>query len=163
MLKYFFSAVSIVVSIMFSTLSMADHSHYYAEATKAYNAGDYQTALHLWTEEAENGDSDAQEMLGAMYATGKGTQKDNVAAAKWYRMAAEQGKTSAQYSLGTVYYEGLGVQKSLEHAYAWWLVSAANGNKGAKNKQRIVLEEMTPEQIEKSEKLVFEILQKLAK
>ena len=162
MLKYFFSAVSIIASLMFSTLSMADHSHDYAEATKAYNAGDYQKALHLWTDEAEKGNLDAQEMLGAMYASGKGTQKDNVVAAKWYRMAAEQGQTSAQYRLGAIYYEGLGVQKSLEHAYAWWLVSAANGNKGAKDKQRIVLNEMAPEQIETSKQIVVEILQRLA-
>ena len=77
-------------------------------------------------------------------------------------MAAEQGQTSAQYRLGAIYYEGLGVQKSLEHAYAWWLVSAANGNIGAKDKQRIVLNEMAPEQIETSKKIVVEILQRLA-
>ena len=148
---------------LFATASLADHSHEYIKATEAYNAGDYQTALHLWGEEAKRGSQDAQEMLGAIHATGKGTKQDYVEAARWYLKAAEQGSGNSQYSLGGMYYEGRGVKKSLERAYAWWLVSAAGGNEGAKVKQSMVLNEMTPDQIEKTKQLAFEILQKLAR
>ena len=147
---------------MFVTASLADHSHEYTKATEAYNAGDYQTALHLWGEEAEKGSQGAQEMLGAIYASGKGVKQDYVEAAKWYLMSAKKGSTSSQYSLGLMYYEGWGVDKSLEHAYAWWLVSSAGGNEGAKKKLSKVLNEMTSDQIEKTKQLAFEILQKLA-
>lgn len=146
-----------------ATVSLADHSPEYIKATKAYNSGDYQTALHLWGEEAEKGSLDAQEMLGAIHAKGKGTKQDYVEAARWYLKAAEQGSSSSQYSLGSMYYEGTGVKKSLERAYAWWLISAASGNIGAKEKQGKVLNEMSPDQLERTKLLTFEILQKIAR
>jgi TPR repeat protein len=141
---------------------MADHSHVEAEAAKAYDAGDYQTALHIWGEEAAKGNPKAQESLGYMHAAGKGTPQDYRESVRWYRMAAEQGSTSALHSLGKIYYEGLGVQKSVENAYAYFLVSGANGNRAAKEKQRMVLKEMSPEQIEKAMRITFDLLQKIS-
>lgn len=44
----------------------ADHSHGYQMASDAYSTGDYATAVQLWGEEAERGEVEAQEMLGAM-------------------------------------------------------------------------------------------------
>lgn len=147
---------------LLATASLADHSHDYTKATEAYNAGDYQTALHLWGEEAEKGSQEAQERLAAIYASGKGVKQNYVEAARWYLLAAKKGSTSSQYSLGEMYYEGRGVHKSLENAYAWWLISSAGGHVGAKKKQRQILNEMTPDQIEKTKQLAFGILQKLA-
>ena len=40
---------------------------------------------------AEQGDADAQFLLGFMYAYGKGVAQDFAKAVKWYRKAAEQG------------------------------------------------------------------------
>jgi len=77
-------------------------------------------------------------------------------------MAVEQGSTSAQYSLGEIYFDGLGVQESLENAYALFLVAGANGNQAARNKQRMILKEMTPYEIDKAMKITFELLQKIA-
>ncbi len=162
LLKSALTIVYIIVSIMLPTVSLADHSHEETQASKAYDAGDYQTALHLWGEEAEKGNSTAQVILGAMYATGKGTPQDYKESVKWYRMAVEQGSTGAQYSLGEIYFEGVGVQKSLENAYALFLVAGANGNQAAKNKQRMILKEMTPYEINKAMKITFELLQKIA-
>ncbi|HIF93894.1 MAG TPA: sel1 repeat family protein [Myxococcales bacterium] len=48
-------------------------------------------------EAAEQGDADAQNNLGVMYANGYGVAENYAEAVKWYRKAAEQGDASAQY------------------------------------------------------------------
>jgi TPR repeat protein len=55
---------------------------------------------------AEQGDADAQFLLGLRYYQGNGVAKDFVEAVKWYRKAAEQGHLFAQMSLGYCYKDG---------------------------------------------------------
>lgn len=155
-------SLAIVVSLASVATVFADHSHGYQKASEAYAAGDYKTAFHLWSEEAESGAGEAQEMLGAMYAAGKGTAQDYVAAVKWYRMAAEKGQVSAQYALGNFYAAGQGVAKNKEYAYAWWLIAASNDSKTSKTRWSDIKEEMTPEEIERAHDKVLEILFVLA-
>ena len=50
-------------------------------------------------EAAEQGDADAQFLLGACYLSGKGVVKDGVKAIEWYEKAAKQGHAVAQESL----------------------------------------------------------------
>jgi TPR repeat protein len=149
--------------VLLSSVSFADHSDGYNKAIEAFNAGDYQTALHLWSEAAATGEMSAQEMLGAMYATGKGVKIDLAEAAKWYQMAAVQGSSTAQFSLGRLYFEGKGIEKSTERAYAWWLISAANGNTGARSKIKAVFNKMPPEQIERAKQFTFDFLHSITK
>jgi TPR repeat protein len=47
---------------------------------------------------AKQGNADAQNNLGAMYANGKGVSKDDKQAVYWYQKAAAQENTGAQYS-----------------------------------------------------------------
>ena len=49
---------------------------------------------------AEQGDADAQLLLGVMYNTGSGVAQDYKQAVAWYRKAAEQGYATAQSNLG---------------------------------------------------------------
>ena len=49
---------------------------------------------------AEQGDAEAQFILGAMYFQGRGVLKDDAEAVRWYRLAAEQGLADGQNSLG---------------------------------------------------------------
>jgi uncharacterized protein len=76
-------------------------------------AGDYDTAIRLFTESAENGLEIAQYNLGVLYFSGRGVSQDFAQAFKWTRMAAEQGHTNAQYNLGTLYYNSLGVRSDV--------------------------------------------------
>lgn len=163
-MKRFLVVLSLTSVVLFTPVAsaFADHSHDYQRATEAYAAGDYKTAFHLWGEEAESGAAEAQEMLGAMYAAGKGTPQDYVAAVKWYRLAAEKGQVSAQYALGNFYAEGQGVAQSKEYAYAWWLIAASNDNKMARKRWSTIKEEMSPEEIERAHRKVVEILFVLA-
>jgi TPR repeat protein len=49
---------------------------------------------------AKQGNADAQNNLGAVYANNKGTLKDAKQAVYWYQKAADQGYAKAQYNLG---------------------------------------------------------------
>ena len=79
---------------------------------------------------AEQGDANAQALLGKMYEEGVGVKQDNVKAVKWYRRAAEQGNAEAQSMLGVGYLFGEGVQVNKSLAKEW-LGKACN--KGEQN------------------------------
>jgi TPR repeat protein len=68
---------------------------------------------------AEAGDAKSQVELGFRYKQGKGVEKDQAEAVKWYRKAAEQNFAEAQFSLGVCYYEGEGVAKDQAEAVKW--------------------------------------------
>lgn len=144
-----------------SSPALADHSVGSEQASAAYNTGDYQKAFGLWLAEANSGNPEAQEMLGAMYASGKGVARNDREAFRWYLLAAEQGVPSAQYSLGKMYALGRGVEQSPEHACAWWLVASAHGNVAAKRERKALHMTMTEEQTKKTYAIVIEILLKL--
>jgi uncharacterized protein len=95
------------------------------DAKAAYKIGDYITALKEFRALAEQGNAEAQNRLGDMYANGQGLPSDYVQAAKWYRKAAEQGYAPAQCSLGTLYEEGLGVPKDNTESAKWYRVAGA--------------------------------------
>ncbi|MXZ50206.1 MAG: sel1 repeat family protein, partial [Rhodobacteraceae bacterium] len=58
---------------------------------EAYKRGDYETALREWHPLAEQGEVEAQFILGLMYGNGEGVPQDYGEAEKWWRLSAEQG------------------------------------------------------------------------
>jgi len=98
----------------------------WAEATAAYEAGDYETAFRLMQPHAEQGEPSAQHNLGLMYYTGQGIAQDDAKAAYWYGRAAEQDYAIAQYNLGLLYAKGQGVPQDYAEAYRWLDRAAAN-------------------------------------
>ena len=80
---------------------------------------------------AEQGDAKSQCILGACYASGRGTQKDSAKAYEWYRKSAEQGNADAQYLLALYYEQGAGVSKDSTKAFKWFRKSAEQGNPDA--------------------------------
>ena len=109
---------------------------------------------------AERGNASFQTHLGWMYQFGKGVQKDDKEALKWYRKAAEQGFVRAQYSLAACYFHGQGVLKDNMTAYAWINIAATNGQATAKKNKGIVAKRMTADQIAEGQKLSREMLKK---
>ena len=77
---------------------------------------------------AEQGDVDAQSLLGAMYALGKGVAQDDKQAVAWTRKAAEQGDALAQCLLGLMYEDGNGVAQDDKQAAAWYRKAAEQGD-----------------------------------
>ena len=102
-------------------------------AWAAYDRGDYQTAANLFRPEAEQGNADAQYMMGAIYNDGDIGPRDYATAADWYAKAAAQGQADAQNSLGYLYDFGLGVPRDQAKAEQLYESAAAAGNTLARN------------------------------
>jgi hypothetical protein len=86
----------------------------------AYDRADYRSALAVWLPAAEEGDADAQMLVGEIYEHGIGGEPNYVAAAEWYLRAAEQGNARAQFNLGTLHEQGLGVPVDRLQALNWY-------------------------------------------
>jgi TPR repeat protein len=99
----------------------------------AYLREDYETALSEWRPLAEQGNTEAQNMLGYMYRYGQGLPQDFELARQWYRRAADLGNARAQNNLGAMYRQGLGVPQDYQEAFRWFLRAAEQGDGGAQN------------------------------
>ncbi len=64
--------------------------------------------LKRYRQAAEQGDADAQNILGGIYLEGRDVPQDYAEALKWYRRAAEQGDADGQFRLGDMYATGRG-------------------------------------------------------
>src|SRR5437867_2255374 len=65
---------------------------------------------------AQQGDDNAQNNLGSMYAQGEGVSQDFSQAVLWFRKAADQGNSAAQVNLGFRYFRGEGVTQDYGQA-----------------------------------------------
>ncbi len=78
----------------------------------ALNKGNDLKAYQTFTSLAQNGDIDAQVMLGSMYLDGVGVKIDHKKALFWLEKAAQNGDAEALYLLGFMYENGLGVESN---------------------------------------------------
>ena len=99
----------------------------FQQGSEATTRGDYQTTFKFLLPLAEQGNAEAQLMLGVMYARGIGVKQDDFEAVKWYRQAAEQGYGGAQVMLGFSYLSGKGVQVNKSLAKEWFGKACDNG------------------------------------
>jgi uncharacterized protein len=128
------------------------------EGDAAYERGDYATAVRLWRPLAEQGNPEAQFVLGQMYNTGRGVSQDHAEAVKWYRRAAEQGDVLAQAVLGAMYGGEEGIPPDYVQSYMWLSLAASRAS--TQEDRDMVLEalnlvetKMTPDQIAEAQKL----------
>lgn len=77
---------------------------------------------------AMDGDSRAQTELAQMYAEGRGTQKDDAKAFRWWLEAADQGVAQAQLEVGMCYKNGVGSMPNAEQAALWFNTVIGNSN-----------------------------------
>jgi TPR repeat protein len=70
---------------------------------RAFRAGRYEQAFHLWKPLAEQKDVRAQTQIAYLYERGLGVTQDLTQATAWYEKAAAQGDAYAQNSLGQLY------------------------------------------------------------
>jgi len=154
---------SLILVVMMTTVAASAGTLEKAEA--AYWRGDYALALRLMQPIADQGDIQAQYLIGFMYEKGQGVAQDYSEAAKWYILASEGGHSYAQNNLGVFYKYGRGIAKDLVQAYKWFDLAAsgsleaeeANRDRAVANKESIAAD-MTPEQIRTAQKLVQEKL-----
>ncbi|AKS41783.1 caspase family protein [Wenzhouxiangella marina] len=86
----------------------------------AYSRADYRSALRVWQGRADEGDAEAQYMVGEIHEKGLGTEPDYAEAARWYRLAADQGHSRAMMSLAYFHEQGLGVEQDPVAALNWY-------------------------------------------
>ena len=125
------------------------------DADSAYQRGDYALAAQLYRPLAEQGNAEAQRLLGAIYYAGQGVSQDYQEAAKWYRKAAQQGNADAQLILGVMYRNGQGVSHDLVRSYMWLNLAATavrgDSMKYAEKSLNTVASRMTAAQIGKAQ------------
>jgi TPR repeat protein len=80
---------------------------------------------------AEQGDREAENLLGEILAEGKQVRQDYAQAARWYRKAAEKGSAKAQYNLGVLLEIGQGVPRDESEAAEWYRKAAEQNHPDA--------------------------------
>jgi hypothetical protein len=96
----------------------------------AYDRADFRSALAAWSPIAEQGDLEAQVIVGEIHERGLGVQPDHAAAARWYRTAAEAGNRRAQINLANLLERGLGVPPDPRSALEWYRRAAGASGPG---------------------------------
>lgn len=101
-------------------------THYF-KGNEQY-AQNYSEAVKWLEKSARQGCSEAQDLLGFCYWSGRGVQKNYANAVYWYQKAAYQGNANAQRNLAICYGNGQGVSKDMTKALNWYKESAENGD-----------------------------------
>ncbi len=77
----------------------------YEKGLRYYENGELKKALESFMSGASKGNADAQYMLGRMYYSGKGVDRDCKEAVKWYQKAIDQNHADAMAWMSDVYVE----------------------------------------------------------
>ena len=147
---------TLTASLMLVAIAGAAVAGPLEDGEAAYQREDYATAYRLLGPLADQGNAEAQDMLGTMYDHGEGVAKNYSDAVKWYHRAADQGSADAQSHLGLMYAAGEGVPRDYVRAHKWLNLSAARGNNFAIKYRDNIAERMTPLQIAEAQKLARE-------
>jgi TPR repeat protein len=100
---------------------------------EAFKNRSYIESLKLLTPLAEQGNAEAQCILGNIYHMGLGVNVDGPKAIKWYQQSAQQGYPIASHSLAGIYLMGAcGVAEDYEEALKWSQLSQKQGFEDSK-------------------------------
>lgn len=154
----------VLLAATFAILGCGDQSQKNSANHKAgmdaYAQGNFSAALEILQPFAEQGNAQAQFVLGMMHREGQAVQQDHKAAVTWLSKAAEQGNMEAQENLGLSYAKGLGVERDWVQADKWFSIAAGLGKETAMNNKKVVEVHMQPENIAQANALAQEWLEK---
>jgi len=93
----------------------------------AYMSGDYRSAIRELTPFAEQGNAEAQYLLGASYANASPPEQDYSRAERWLQAAAEQGHTDAMVDIAklSLFYKN---ERDVQKAISWYMKAADRGH-----------------------------------
>lgn len=97
----------------------------FEDGKTAWSHLDYDTTFKLLKPLANHGNAQAQYMVGVLYFSGEGVERNYAEARNWFRKAADQGDKLAQGKLGLMY-DGYGVKQDYQEAYFWKLLAATS-------------------------------------
>jgi TPR repeat protein len=116
------------MSLMFPLAAHAQGSEAFEEGVAAYEDGDYETAVDLWTPLAEDGSPEAQRNLAQLYRLGLGVERDNQRAYELYAAAADKNIVEAQVNAAFLLLTGEDVEKNPQQAALWFAKAADQGD-----------------------------------
>ena len=117
-----------LIALLIIALTQTLSAQHFDSAVAANKRGDYRTAIKHLRPLAEKGLPEAQALLGAMYAQGRGVPQDPAKAIKWFRKGIAQDNHWAQHNLGYMYSQGYGVPQNYFEAAKWFRKAANQGN-----------------------------------
>ena len=88
----------------------------------------YSKAAAIFNRFAEQGNLEAQTLLGIIYENGEGVSQDYSKACYWYQKAAEKNDTNALFRLGRMFDRGQGVSQDYTKAAEYFLKAAEQGH-----------------------------------
>lgn len=91
----------------------------YEKGNKYWKAKEWDKALTYYEMAAEEGNSEAQYLLGLLCIEGKRVIKDVDKGIEWLSKAGMQGHKDAQFNLASIYYQGKIVPKDTQVAEYW--------------------------------------------
>jgi len=95
---------------------------------KAYEAGDYETAMKEWLPLAEAGNAEAQFRVGRLYHLGQGFQPNGKLAIYWYSKAIKAGHASARFNLAAILDIGELAPQDFKRAREYYHIGALNNH-----------------------------------
>ena len=113
------------------TYDKIDKAELLKKASIFFEQKDYQKAIEIWRNLADNGDAESMRKLGNCYIFGQGVNKDFLEAVNWLHKAAELGDADAMVNLGVCYINGNGVQQDYSEEIKWYRKSVESGNANA--------------------------------
>ena len=119
------------------------------DGLEAFTAGKFEKANIIFETLAKSGNPSAQFQLGLSYELGRGLEKNDVLAVKWFESAARQELPLACLHLGMFYEAGRGVNRDYVRAYELYEIAGSRAStdtnrKAAEKKRDYVLKKMTP-------------------
>lgn len=91
----------------------------------------YEKAVELYTEAADQGNVHGIVNLGTCYLEGDGVAKNEYRAFSLFKVAAAQGDITGESNLGFCYANGIGTDKDMTSASVWWSKAAEKGDPSA--------------------------------
>lgn len=119
--------ISCLFVILVLALTPQSQATTLSEGVSAWQQGRFSEAMSILRPLANQGEPQAQRIVGEMYFEGKGVGADKSAAIAWLKRAGEAGDKIAQYDLGYIFQTGSGVPYSEQSAQTWYNKSAMQG------------------------------------
>lgn len=123
------------LSLILSSVLMAENANTLDQGREAFMQKDYASAFTLFSQLAAKGDAKAQYYCAGMYEFAQGVDKDDTKALYWYEKAAEQGMRDAQRAVAFRYEFGIGTKADQDMAAYWYEKS----KRTASDEQRVTL------------------------
>ena len=120
-LYIFFSLVALVSLSFIAALVFPNKTPDSKEVL--FLSGDYEKAFKIWSRIANDGQEEAQMMVGMSNYVGLISVADKDQALRWYKLAGDSGNEYAQFTVGR-FYESLGNPHDDIEAFKWYKKAA---------------------------------------